>query len=80
MKYCRTKAATPEIAGAAIEVPDSETRELLHCLLISRLEPDDLVDLTSPGAHTSGLIRPSAVGPLSNERVVEGSGGADEIE
>ena len=60
MKYCRTSAAPAATSGAAMDVPLFTS--VVHCREWANPSEDADVML-SPGATSSGLMRPSAVGP-----------------
>eukprot|EP00961_Rhodomonas_salina_P117205 1577736-Rhodomonas_salina.1 len=62
-KYWRTSAAAPAQSGVAIEVP------LIPSTTPSGREPSEHADrMSSPGHTTSGLNRPSAVGPRDEKK------------
>ena len=61
MKYWRTSAAAPARRGLESEVPDEDDTRHSPGL---EYPLDDVIP--TPGAITSGLIRPSAVGPLKS--------------
>src|SRR5260221_14761247 len=70
---CAIKAATPATCGVAIDVPPSPTYAVV--LFVGLFWPPDTEVTSSPGAHASGLMRPSAVGPSESQFEYVGADG-----